>query len=255
VIVPPKEAADRAEDPRSATDSAVAGPTAEPGGESSADERYSEEEYLKLKAAYRELRDRATRAELLLLEREARIQELEQRLEQQQRLIAEAINEVVRAKAKLRGVESRAEAASQMAEAEIALEALAGLSGGTRNPEYTQAAELLQRASQAFEEENYGGAIYLTSQAKSLISQAELRIRDRARVDTAAGEVVFSVPLSLRVTRRSNLRKGPGLDFAVVKVLEPGTPLTGYSYRGKWVRVQLEDGSRGWIYQALLGER
>lgn len=245
VIVPPKD-----EPPEAPVEEPVQEPVEDPPTRV-----HSDEEYARLEAAYRELEDRATKAELLLLERDARIQELEGRLERQQRLIDETISEVVRAKAKLRSVESRAEAASQMAEAEIALKALADLPGGAQTGEYAQAAELLERGGREFEEENYGGAIYLTSQAKSIISLGQLRIRNREQIQTQAGEVAFSVPLSLKLIRRGNVRKGPGLQYPVLATLEAGVVVTGYSYKGKWVQVKLEDGSRGWIYQSLLGGR
>jgi hypothetical protein len=241
--------------PRQEETQPVEEPAVEPVADDTAAQLHSHEDYAELQASYRELEDRATRAELLLLERDARIRELEQRLDRQQRLIDETISEVVRAKAKLRSVESRAEAASQMAEAEIALKGLGELAGGERTPEYVQAAELLERSGREFEEENYGGAMYLTNQAKTIISLAQLRIRNRERIETSAGEVAFSVPLSLEVARRSNVRKGPGLQFPVLTVLEAGAPVTGYSYKGKWVQVKLEDGSRGWIYQTLLSGR
>ena len=62
--------------------------------------------------------------QLRLLERDAQIKQLEERLNSQQEMLDEAIQEVVRAKAKLRTLESKAEAASEMAEAEIAIKAL-----------------------------------------------------------------------------------------------------------------------------------
>lgn len=212
-------------------------------------------ELAELRAEIHELADRATKAELLLLEREARIAELEQRLESQQRMIDETISEVVRAKAKLRSVESKAEAASQIAEAEIALKTLLDLAGGEETQEYLQAAQLLEKGAQEFEQQNFGGAIYLTSQAKSIVSLGQLRLRNRDRIEASAGEVLFGVPVSLKVVRTSNVRKGPGLDFRVLATLDGGTPVTGYSYKGKWVHVKLEDGTDGWIYQALVGRR
>jgi hypothetical protein len=208
-----------------------------------------------LEATVRALEDRASRAELGLLERDARVLELEQRLESQQRLLDETIAEVVRTKAKLRGTESRAEAASQMAEAEIALKALGDRPHGGESPEYRQAVQLLGLSAAEFEAENYGGAIYLTSQAKSLISLGQVRLSERAEIETTAGEVLFGVPLPLAVLRTSNVREGPGTEFRVIVTLRQGTPLTGYSYKGEWIRVKLEDGTQGWIHQALASNR
>ncbi|MDA2912153.1 hypothetical protein MYX04_14635, partial [Nitrospiraceae bacterium AH_259_D15_M11_P09] len=76
------------------------------------------EQDLKQQSAVRQaLDDGAANLHLLLLEKEARVNRLTEQLEK-------VILEVVRAKAKLRSLESKAEAASHLAEAEIAVKAL-----------------------------------------------------------------------------------------------------------------------------------
>ncbi len=248
VIVPRKE------EPPPPVEEPAAEPVEEPVEPKPAPE-HTDEQYQNLAAAYRDLEDRAIKTQLLLLERDARIQDLEQRLQSQQRMIDETISEVVRAKAKLMSVESRAEAASQIAEAEIALDGLSAIAGGSQTEEYLQAAQMVERSSAEFGRENYGGAIYLASQAKTLISLTQLRVRDRIEIETSAGETMFGVPLPLQVVRTSNIREGPGLNFKVLVTLDPGTQVTGYSYKGKWVQVSLEDGTRGWVFQTLVGGR
>jgi SH3-like domain-containing protein len=57
------------------------------------------------------------------------------------------------------------------------------------------------------------------------------------------------------VLRTSNVREGPGTEFRVIVTLRQGTPLTGYSYKGEWIRIKLEDGTQGWIHQALASNR
>ena len=200
--------------------------------------------------------------QLRLLERDAQIKQLEKRLDSQQEMLDEAIQEVVRAKAKLRSLESKAEAASEMAEAEIAVKALkAQLAGQARNPELIKAQELLKMSAQEFKKENYGGAVYLTSQAKGHIRAAQIRLggREKAapikRLPPVKGEVFFSLPLPLRVLKTSNLREQPDLEGKVITTLAIGTPLIGYSYKGQWVRVTSKDGNNGWVFQTLVGGR
>ncbi len=82
-----------------------------------------------------------------------------------------------------------------------------------------------------------------------------MRLRGREQLDSVAGEVAFGSPLLLQVTRNSNVRDGPGLEFAVLTTLRSGTPVIGYSHIGSWVRVKLEDGSSGWIHQRLVSGR
>ena len=248
VIAPPKD-----EEPVSVVEP-VAEEPAEPEPEEPAQE-HTDAEYQQLAVAYRQLEDRTVKTQLLLLEREVQIQDLNQRLQSQQRRIEDTIGEVVRAKAKLMSVESRAEAASQMAEAEIALEALGEDAGGEENASYTDAADMIAVATTEFENENYGGAMFLASQAKTVISLEQLRLQDRVEIETSVGEEAFETPLPLQVIANSNVRDGPGLSFKVVATIDKGTAVTGYSYKGKWVQVSLGDGTRGWVFQTLVGGR
>ncbi|MCG6945497.1 MAG: SH3 domain-containing protein [Deltaproteobacteria bacterium] len=208
------------------------------------------------------LEDTMAKLQLRLLERDAQIQQLEERVNSQQGMLDEAILEVVRAKAKLRSLESKAEAASEMAEAEIAVKALkAQLAGQTQNPELIKAQELLKMSAQEFKRENYGGAVYLTSQAKGHIRAGQILLGAREevapikRLPPVKGEVFFALPLPLQVLKTSNLRAQPDLESDVITTLETGTPLIGYSYKGQWVRVTSEDGNNGWIFQTLIGGR
>ena len=122
--------------------------------------------------AIRALENRVGEQGLRILQQEALIRQLEERVLAQQRSLDDAIQEVVRAKAKQRNLGSRAQAASEMAEAEIALKTFRAKGDGR---ELAQAEQLLKLASEEFENENFGGALYLTSRAKSRSSPAELR--------------------------------------------------------------------------------
>ena len=209
----------------------------------------------RLVAEVNELRERAVRAELSLVQRDAEIRQLEERLDAQQKMLDETIEEIVRAKGRLRGMENKAQAASQLAEAEIALKTLRDLPGGGEVPEYGRAAELIESGTREFTNENYGGAIYLGNQAKTIISLAQARIEDRRRRGGSGDEVSFQAPLPLAVSVGANVRDGPGLDHDVITVLPGSSQVVGYSYKGEWVRVRLEDGREGWIHQTLLRSR
>lgn len=186
---------------------------------------------------------------LAMLERETQITALEQKY-------SEAIQEVVRAKAKLRSLESKAEAASTMAEAEIALKVLtARTAGQPESPEIIQATHLLEMSGHEFTKENYGGALYLASQVKGLVQAGQGRLIGPEKMPVVSGEVLFATPIPLQAMARSNVRQGPGADYEVLFTLEKGIPLTGHSYKDDWVRIKDEDGRGGWIYQTLVGGR
>ena len=197
------------------------------------------------------LEQRAGRLELKTLEQEAQIEELQDRLD-------DARREVVRAMAKLQSLATRAEAASGMAEAEIALEALrsANGSGGgsSASPELTQGTQLLQLATAEFDKQNYAGALYLATQAKNAAAAGQGRVTSE-RGTPRTGEIPFALPLHLQTTGRANVREGPGANFRVSYTLDAGAALTAYAYVDQWVRVA--DGSErpGWIHQGLIGRR
>lgn len=197
----------------------------------------------------RDLEERVAKLHMLLLEKEAQLGDLNHRLE-------EAILEVVRAKAKLRSLESKAEAASNLAEAEIALKALRTKSPEvTGDPKYARAAELLKLGAEEFKKRNFGGALYLSGQAKSLIRESQEQSLSRQDLPLLPGEIPFTLPIRLKAEDASNLRKEPTLNSQVMIRLRAGDPLVGHSYRGKWVRVQNGSGEVGWVYYSLVGAR
>jgi len=195
-----------------------------------------------------QLEQRAARLELRVLEKEAQVEELQTRLD-------DARREVVRAMAKLQSLATRAEAASGMAEAEIALQSLRGTGGQQAVPELGQAAQLLQLATAEFDRQNYGGALYLANQAKDAAAAGQGRVAGVERGSLRPGEVPFALPLRLQTVGRANVRDGPGGGFAILVTLESGAPLTGYSYVDQWVRISDDSGRSGWVYQSLVGRR
>lgn len=197
-------------------------------------------------AQIRELQEQVAELQLGLMERDAQVAELEATL-------AEAIQEVVRANAKLQSVESRAEAASTLAEAEIALKAVRGAAGEDPGPETIQAEQLLEMSAREFDNENFGGSLYLASQAMSLVSIGQARYSGDVG-PRQAGEVLFAIPLRLEVVRNSNVRSGPGTEFDVSFTLRAGTALIGLAYKDQWVRVRHDDGG-GWIFHSLVRSR
>jgi len=207
-----------------------------------------EEQDLKEQSTARETLDYGdTNLYLLLLEKKAYIARLAEQIEK-------VISEVVRAKAKLRSLESKAEAASNLAEAEIAVESLkARGQEWNKDPSVIKAEQLTRLSAREFEEGNYGGALYLTGQAKSLIEGALARSMYQEKSPTVEGEVPFLLPLTLKLLNKSNVRKGPGLNFDVAFSWENGTALTAHAFKGQWVRVTDEDGLGGWVFYKSVG--
>lgn len=187
---------------------------------------------------------RVNSLELRLMEKEAQVEDLQNRLD-------EAQAEVVRAMAKLRTVASRAEAASGMAEAEIALSALRASASG-QSSEVDRASQLVRQSNGEFENQNFGGALYLANQAKALALTLRGRAADGGRAASRPGETAFALPIKLRVANRVNVREGPGTNFSVAYAAESGSLLTGLAYTDEWIRVSDDNGRSGWIFKSLV---
>jgi len=187
---------------------------------------------------------RVAHLELRAIEKETQVEELQTRLD-------DTRDEVVRTMAKLQTLASRAEAASAMAEADVALQSLKA--GGQQIPEMNQVSKLVQQSNEEFNKQNFGGALYLANQAKSIAGTGRARAAAASRSASRPGETQFAVPIRLKVTSRGNVREGPGTSFPVVFAVEGGNALTGYSYTEDWVRVSDDQGRSGWIFRSLIG--
>lgn len=193
-----------------------------------------------------------------ILEYEAMIGDLQKRSEGHQRRLDAAIIEVVRTKARLRSLESKAEAASTIAEAEISVNALLkqlDSADGIMKEEISMAEHLLKMSVREFNARNFGGALYLANQSKSQARSVQMRLKGEAEIPLIGDEKQFVQPLPLVVLTNSNLRSGPGLDNAVLRTLAKGARVTGHSYLGRWVRVETNKGVFGWLFRPLVSPR
>ena len=191
-----------------------------------------------------ELQQRVATLQFQLFERSAQVEDFRRQLNA-------ARLEVVRAMARLQTLASRAEAASAMAEAEIGAQAVTKTAGDEEVPAAAEARYLLQLSAMEFANENYGGALYLASQARSIARTGEVRLTSE-ELDRQFGEVLFALPVPLVAARRSNVRTGPGLGFRVLFTVEPKAPVMANSYVQQWVRITDDQGRDGWIFHNLV---
>ena len=193
-----------------------------------------------------DLERRIARLELSLMEKEAQVDDLQSRLD-------DTRQEVVRAMAKLQTLATRAEAASGIAEAEVALQTLRTTPGQPPTPEGAQATRLLKESSTEFDKGNYGGALYLANQAKTLAGAARGRLSAGERGAERPGETAFALPIRLVAASRGNVRAGPGTSSRIEFAVEAGEALIGYSYVDEWIRIGDDSGRGGWIFRSLVG--
>ncbi len=195
----------------------------------------------------RQLREELAATELRLIAASAQVQRLKVSVEESRVSADEAIAEVVRTQARLQGNVSQADAASNIAEAEIIFSSFADRS----SPALTNIQEQLESASAQYDAENYGGAMYLSNQAKRGMSEIKEQVTTLSPV---ANEESFGELVEMTVISDSNLRQGPGLDYPVITVLDEGAKIQAYSFSGAWVRVQVDDTTEGWVFQPLLSQ-
>ncbi len=180
--------------------------------------------------------------ELRVLEKSALVDELQVRLD-------DARREVVRSMAKLATLATRAEAASGIAESELALQSLSASASAERVAELRR---LMEQSSAEFNKENYGGALYLANQVKSAATTAGGQLPPAEQGSARPGERALALPLRLETTSSVNVREGPGVRFAVLFTLPARTQVVAYSSSEQWLRIADDSGRRGWVSQSLI---
>ena len=192
-----------------------------------------------------ELEREAVRLRHQLLERSAQLVDAQRRVD-------EATTEVVRAMARLRTLATRAEAASAIAEAEVTVQQLRGRAGQQAPPEAAQAEASLRAGSAEFDKANFGGAVYLATQAKRIATAGRGRLAETAGTEARPGERAFALPVPLTTASRANLRSAPSTSASVVLAAPAGMELTAYAFVQEWLRVTMPDGRGAWVHQSVV---
>jgi hypothetical protein len=169
--------------------------------------------------------------------------------------LEKALEELLRSKASIRGIESRALATSRIAEVRVRLESLSE----SDDPEVVQrlqrAGELLQQADLALAEGNFSGAVYLADRAGELMQEARMVGLIRESSSLESSDIVAVVPSRrLVVVKSANLRQHPGIQSALLDTVKPGEELTAIARAGTWYQVRLENDASAWIHSSLVRE-
>ncbi len=191
-----------------------------------------------------------------LANREAELRDLRSNQRDQVKVLQESTREVTRAKVKLRRLATQADAASYIAEVEVALDSLRASLGATSTvPLMVLAQGILESTAAPFAQGDYGGAMDRAAQAEQLIALVadnQVRPGSPPRVPR---EVPLRVAVPLKVTVDSKLRRQPLGKAPVVGVLKKDSRLVAHVYKGSWMQVETEDGRSGWVDQTRLGAR
>ncbi len=144
----------------------------------------------------------------------------------------------------LKGVHTRAQAVSELADSRILVERAVELAPW-REASAQEAREKLAEADRHVEAGHFGSAIFFTSRARriseTLIQEAEAFTQAR-RVRYVNGS-------------KANLRSQPSTGSKILEVLGRATPVIPERLGGTWIRVRTPSGKVGWIYAKLLSEQ
>jgi inhibitor of growth (ING)-like protein len=186
------------------------------------------------------------RLQTLLSEKDAQVQKLRRKLD-------DTIQEAVRTKSKLRSQENKADAVSGLAEAETAMKTLKeSMPDADKRSELTQANALMKMGMDELKRENYNGTLYVTNQVKVILKDIQNNTQGHDKIAPVDGEVLFALPLSLKITTSGKVRERPAADSAVVWSVERGTSPIALSYKGPWIRVKGEGDRLGWVFYNVV---
>jgi SH3-like domain-containing protein len=173
-----------------------------------------------------------------------RVEYLEREMERLRADLHQAEETMIWIESGLRGVHTRADAVSAVAEARVALE-----KARARAPwcaaECDEAQTKLEEADRQLKEGRLGTAVFFASRARRT---AEDVLGEAGRVERAEDAIFVR-------GRRVNLRAGPSTEAAIVGVLTESTPVFEERRNGAWVLVRTRAGQVGWVYGDLLRRR
>lgn len=174
---------------------------------------------------------------------------LEERIALLQRDLELTETEIIRTKARLKGIETRAEASSAIAEARILT--------GRLDPKARAATVSLCNENIAKAEAqltgtsvNYGAAVFFATKAQDIAKKAQ-EASDPARHPASEDERP-APQASYRVKAKgANIRKGPDVTEDILAEAPEGTVLEASAVKGDWVKVNY-NGTTGWVSRSVL---
>jgi hypothetical protein len=173
--------------------------------------------------------------------RDAELRELRSDQRAQVKVLQESRRETTRAKAKLRRLATRADAASYIAEVEVAMELVrSSHAAGSSSPQLLKARRLLESTEAPFEQGAYGVAIDRAAEAEHLIALVAGERARPASSERAQREAQRRVKPLLksnvaRAPREQSLGHGPGVD-----TIKGKNPSVARTHQRVWIQAEIE---------------
>jgi hypothetical protein len=154
--------------------------------------------------------------------------------------------EIIRTKARLKGIETRAEASSAIAEARI----LAGrLDPKARAATLSLCNDNISKAEAQLTAVNYGAAVFFATKAQDIAKKAQEGESGRhlgPDDERPAPQASYRVKV-----KGANIRKGPDISEEVLAEAPEGSVLAATAVKGDWVKVTF-DGTTGWVSRSVV---
>lgn len=188
-----------------------------------------------------------------LSSKEEKLASVEERYAVLETELTSAVEQVIRSEGGVRGLQSRALAASRISEVRVQMVAVPMPEDLEVSARLARASDYLDRADAALDQGTFGAASYLAERADELVRQAKIVGQIRASRAGVKLEIIPIVPpRDLVLTTNANLRAGPGLDQQRVGGMKAGSEVVAVARAGEWYRVQTDSGDLAWIHGRLL---
>lgn len=195
------------------------------------------------------------RLKQLLAEKEALILNQQAHQQDQAKELQATTRQAARAQIKLSRLATQPDAASTLAEVEVAMEALKSTQiTAPQQTLQTQAQRLLDAANAAYTKGEFANAVDRATQSREIIDM----VKEHRAVKAASSRrvtVAFQAPIALRTRTDCNLRSLPNGHAAILTILKKDSPLTALAYRNDWLQIQTEQGHTGWVLNTLVEAR
>jgi hypothetical protein len=180
-------------------------------------------------------------AEVFVRAQNERREYLEREVARLREDLQQAEDSIVHLESGLRGLHTRADAVSAVAEARIALERVSK-NVPWRRDRVAEARAKLEEADRQLASDHLGAAVFFAARAQRITDALGAESQQVAKWSTRR---VIRAP-------RVNLRSAPSEKASIVDVLSRETPL--YPERGlpEWILVRTPDGRVGWVHGSLV---
>lgn len=164
----------------------------------------------------------------------------------------QAVQDVVRAKARLRSHAGKAETVANMAEVRMMLTSSKEKAASVSHRQMLKRADqYLTMGDAELDVENYEGAAYLVGKARELVRPTGSG-NGVVNISAAETEARFYNPISMQTLSRSNVREKANIKARILFRIDAEIQVRAIAYKGPWLKIQTAENKTGWIYYKLV---